>query len=102
MGKEIEIPSDYQYTFNRLMRNIPEQYRQDPEFIKEMLAFIKIGGEKLARKNLETYLTPFEKEFVLRRRSTSEDEDLEDDDEKDDQDNDESDTDIDDGDESDD
>ncbi len=49
MNLDLDIPEKFQIPFNRMKRIIPNTVRQDPVVQKTALAYLKLGGERLAR-----------------------------------------------------
>ena len=67
MANELNIPEKLQGTFNRLMRKLPEELRDDERVQKTTLLFLQLGGEKLARARIKAYQTPFNEAFVFKK-----------------------------------
>jgi hypothetical protein len=53
MVKSLNIPDKFQYTFKRLMNLVPYKQRNERDTHKIILLYLKLGGEKLARKYIE-------------------------------------------------
>jgi hypothetical protein len=68
MTEELEIPGDLCATYKRVMRRIPNELRGDNEFLKKILVYLKIGGEKLARLRIEITKKPFREGYSLINR----------------------------------
>ncbi len=49
MNLDLDTPEKFQIPFNRMKRIIPNTVRQDPVVQKTTLAYLKLGGERLAR-----------------------------------------------------
>jgi len=67
MTKELKIPEGLLGAYNNLMRRIPFEYLDDPHIKETILAYLKLGGKKLADHKLESLKKSFSKEFVLRK-----------------------------------
>jgi hypothetical protein len=48
-----DIPDDLRSAFQRIIRQIPPELREDEHLFKITLAYLKLGGEKLARQGIE-------------------------------------------------
>lgn len=53
MNLKFDIPEALKPNFQRVYRRIPMELRQNPELIKDIVLFLKVGGERLARQHLE-------------------------------------------------
>ncbi|MEJ2638417.1 MAG: hypothetical protein P8010_02475 [Desulfosarcinaceae bacterium] len=53
MNFNLDIPQALKPNFQRIYRRIPMELRQHNEFIKDLILFLKVGGERLARQHLE-------------------------------------------------
>lgn len=53
MNLKFDIPEALKPNFQRVYRRIPMDLRQNPELIKDLVLFLKVGGERLARQHLE-------------------------------------------------
>jgi hypothetical protein len=53
MAKNLNIPTELQGTFNRLMNRVPEKLRNDSHTQKIIQLFLRLGGEKLAKQHIE-------------------------------------------------
>lgn len=53
MNLKFDIPEALKPNFQRVYRRIPMELRQNPELIKDLILFLKVGGERLARQHLE-------------------------------------------------
>ena len=77
MANELNIPEKLKGTFNRLMRKLPEEFRNDENVQKTTLLFLQLGGEKLARARIKAYQTPFSEAFVFKKMQLKNDDLLE-------------------------
>jgi hypothetical protein len=53
MNFNLDIPEALKPNFQRIYRRIPVDLRQNNEFIQDLVLFLKVGGERLARQHLE-------------------------------------------------
>jgi hypothetical protein len=53
MDLRLDIPEALKPNFQRIYRRIPMELRQHPQLIKDLVLFLKVGGERLARQHLE-------------------------------------------------
>jgi hypothetical protein len=53
MAKNLNIPDELKGTFKRLMYRVPEKLRSDSHTQKIIQLYLKLGGEKLAKKHIE-------------------------------------------------
>ena len=54
MIENIEVPQRLMGSFKRVVRRIPVDLKKDEELIRTVLAYLELGGEKLARQAVET------------------------------------------------
>ncbi len=74
MPNELNIPDEYKTAFNRLMRKMPAEAREDATIRKTALLYLKVGGEKLAIAGVKALVTPFSEKFILRKMQISDEE----------------------------
>ena len=53
MTENLNIPDELQGTFKRLMYRVPEHLRNDSHIRKIIQLYLKLGGEKLAKQQIE-------------------------------------------------
>ena len=75
MTDKLEIPDEHRFAFNRLVRKMPADIRENATFRRTMLLYLKVGGERLALAGIKALVTPFTEKFVL-KKSHAVDEDL--------------------------
>ena len=75
MPSDLKIPEEYKTAFNRLMRKMPAEAREDETIRRTALIYLKVGGEKLAIAGVKALVTPFTEKFILRKMQLT-DEDL--------------------------
>ena len=68
MIEELDIPEDLKPIVKRVMRRLPAELKGDLEFLKNLLIYIKIGGEKLARQRIAVTKKPFRDGYLLLNR----------------------------------
>jgi hypothetical protein len=68
MTEELEIPDELCATYKRVMRRVPNELRGDTEFLRKIMVYLKIGGEKLARQRIEITKKPFREGYSLINR----------------------------------
>ena len=68
MIEELDIPEELKFTYKRVLRRVPGELKEDPDFLKNLLVYIKIGGEKLARQRIEITKKPFREGYLLLNR----------------------------------
>ena len=68
MIEKLEIPEELKSTFKRVMRRVPRELKGDLEFLKSLLVYLKIGGERLAKQRIEVTKKPFREGYLLLNR----------------------------------
>jgi hypothetical protein len=68
MIEDLEIPEELKSTFKRVMRRVPHELKGDLEFLKNLLVYLKMGGEKLAKQRIEITKKPFREGYLLLNR----------------------------------
>lgn len=68
----IDVPVDLMGAFKRVSRRIPVELRKDDELIKTVVAYLRLGGEKLARQAVESAKQTHELEVAQRRKKARE------------------------------
>jgi hypothetical protein len=53
MAENFNIPDELQGTFKRLMSRVPEKLRSDSHTQNSIKLYLKLGGEKLAKQQIE-------------------------------------------------
>lgn len=53
MPIQLEIPNELKGAFQRVIRHIPYDLRNDEQIFRTTLAYLCLGGEKLARQGIE-------------------------------------------------
>lgn len=72
MTDTIEIPQELQGSFKRMMRRIPIDLRNDRKLIETILAYLKLGGEKLAKQTLQALEETRKAEAAQRKKKARE------------------------------
>jgi hypothetical protein len=107
MIDKYDVPGDLMGSFKRISRRIPVELKKDDELIRTVIAYLQLGGEKLARQAVEAAKQTLALEVTERRKKAreealiraaearlaakdaeSDDEDFDDDDEEEDEDED--------------
>ncbi len=73
MNEALQVPEELQSTFKRLLNRIPFELRSDIRLQQKLLIFLKFGGEKLARQEIDIAKKRFMEEIDIVRRMPSED-----------------------------
>lgn len=68
MIDKFNVPEEHQTAFRRLLRILPDSFREDEKKMQTLLIYLKLGGERLARLRLEIAKRPFQREFALFKR----------------------------------
>jgi phosphopantothenoylcysteine synthetase/decarboxylase len=72
MIDDIEVPKRLMGSFKRVVRRIPVDLKKDEELIRTVLAYLELGGEKLARQAVEAAKQTLELEIAQRRKKSRE------------------------------
>ncbi|BBO68293.1 hypothetical protein DSCA_22230 [Desulfosarcina alkanivorans] len=72
MIAKIEVPKNLAGSFKRVSRRIPVGLRKDEELIKTIVAYLQLGGEKLARQAVEAAKQSLELEVAQRKKKARE------------------------------
>lgn len=73
MIDKFNVPEEHQTAFRRMLRILPDGFREDETKMQALLVYLKLGGEKLARQRLDIAKRAFQREFVLFKRVPGED-----------------------------
>ncbi len=68
MFDEVEIEEEMRNSFNRILRRIPKKLQEDEYILNTVVAYLKIGGEKLARQSVKAFKVSHKLETVRRKR----------------------------------
>ncbi len=68
MIDQFDIPKDLMGSFKRVSRRIPVALKKDETLIKTVVAYLKLGGEKLARQAVESARQTLDLEVAQRRK----------------------------------
>ena len=69
MIDKIEVPKNLMGSFKRVARRIPVDLRKDEALIKTIVAYLQLGGEKLARQAVESAKQTLGLEVTQRRKN---------------------------------
>jgi len=72
MIENIEVPQKLMGSFKRLARRIPVDLKKDEELIRTILAYLELGGEKLARQAVEAAKQTLDLEVAQRKKKARE------------------------------
>jgi hypothetical protein len=72
MFEDVEVPKDLMGSFRRVVRRIPVDLKKDDVLLETVLAYLKLGGEKLARQAVESAKQTYELEVVQRKKKARE------------------------------
>ena len=72
MIDNIDVPNDLIGSFKRIVRRIPVELKKDEELIKTIVAYLQLGGEKLARQAIEAAKQTHELELAQRKKRARE------------------------------
>ena len=72
MIDKIEVPKSLMGSFKRVARRIPVDLKKDEELIKTVVAYLQLGGEKLARQAIESAKKTLELEVAQRKKRARE------------------------------
>jgi hypothetical protein len=72
MIDKIEVPNNLMGSFKRVARRIPLDLKKDEALLKTVVAYLQLGGEKLARQAVETAKQTHELEMAQRRKKARE------------------------------
>ena len=67
-----DIPEELKGSFKRVARRIPVDLKKDEELIKTVIAFLELGGEKLARQAVDAAKQTLELEKIQKRKKARE------------------------------
>ncbi len=72
MIEKVEVPKDLMGSFRRVARRIPVDLKKDDVLLETVVAYLKLGGEKLARQAVESAKRSYELEVVQRKKKARE------------------------------
>jgi len=72
MISNFDVPDELKGSFKRIARRIPVDLRTDEELVKTLLAFLALGGEKLARQAVDSARQTLELEKTQKRKKARE------------------------------
>jgi hypothetical protein len=68
MTLKLDVPDDRLGIFQRMKRQLPLEVREDEQVLRRMLAYLKLGGERLVRQYVATLKADFPEDTVLFKR----------------------------------
>lgn len=72
MVDKIEVPKNLMGAFKRVSRRIPVDLKKDEALIKTVVAYLQLGGEKLARQVVVAAKQTLELEMAQKRKKARE------------------------------
>lgn len=72
MIDNVEVPKNLMGSFKRVARRIPVDLKKDEALIKTIVAYLQLGGEKLARQAVESAKRTLELEVAQRKKRARE------------------------------
>ncbi|PIE68206.1 MAG: hypothetical protein CSA23_00050 [Deltaproteobacteria bacterium] len=72
MIDKYEVPSELQGSFKRIARRVPVELKKDEDLIQTLIAYLQLGGEKLARQAVEAARQTLALETTERRKKARE------------------------------
>jgi hypothetical protein len=72
MIDKVEVPKNLMGSFKRVARRIPVDLKKDEELIKTIVAYLQLGGEKLARQAVVSAKRTLELEVAQRKKKARE------------------------------
>ncbi len=72
MIEKVDLPKNMMGSFKRVVRRIPVDLKKDEALIKTAVAYLQLGGEKLARQAVEAARQTLELDVAERRKKVRE------------------------------
>ncbi len=72
MIEKYEVPRELMGSFKRIARRVPVALRKDEDLIQTLIAYLQLGGEKLARQAVESARQTLVLEATERRKKARE------------------------------
>jgi hypothetical protein len=72
MLDKYEVPRELMGSFKRIARRVPVELKKDEELIQTLIAYLELGGEKLARQAVEAAKQTLALEATERRKKARE------------------------------
>lgn len=72
MVNTIDVPQGLMGSFKRIARRIPVDLKKDEELVKTIVAYLQLGGERLARQAVDTARQSLELEIIQRKKKARE------------------------------
>ncbi|MFO7685684.1 MAG: hypothetical protein R6V60_06295 [Desulfobacterales bacterium] len=73
MTVKLDVPEDRLGSFQRMKRQLPLEIREDPEVLRKLLIYLKLGGDRLVRQFVATVKTEFPEDTQLFKRRIADD-----------------------------
>lgn len=65
MAEDVTIPVELKSSFRRVMKKASTELREDIEFQKTALIYLRLGGERLARQRIEITKKQFREGYLV-------------------------------------
>ena len=72
MIDKVDVPENLAGSFKRISRRIPADLKKDEELLRTIVAYLQLGGEKLARQAVEAAKQTQELETAQRKKKARE------------------------------
>ena len=72
MIDQVDVPEHLTGSFKRIARRIPAELKKDEELMRTVVAYLQLGGEKLARQAVEAAKQTQELETAQRKKRARE------------------------------
>ena len=72
MIDDVDLPNNLMGSFKRVARRIPAELKKDDELMRTVVAFLRLGGEKLARQAIDAAKQTQELEIAERKKRARE------------------------------
>ena len=72
MIDKVQVSKDLMGSFKRVARRIPVELRKDETLLETVVAYLNLGGEKLARQAVESAKRTYELEVAQRKKKARE------------------------------
>lgn len=72
MIEKVDVPKDLMGPFKRIARRIPVELKKDEVLLETVVAYLSLGGEKLARQAVESAKRTYDLEVAQRKKKARE------------------------------
>ncbi|MFO7964449.1 MAG: hypothetical protein R6U50_11045 [Desulfobacterales bacterium] len=63
--EELDIPEGLKFSYKRVMKRAPSELKEDVDFQRKTLIYLRIGGERLARQRIEITKKQFREGYLF-------------------------------------